>query len=151
MCHGCAQPMCVWEGNKVEIFMGGVPLIVLIVLVAALLIWLWLRFGVKWDKPELPHGAWPERIMLDEIKTLDDAGLLITSAITTATHLVGAAEQLWLTGKIPKDERFAWVERELRRVLPSIEPGQIIALIEGAVYWMKVDTLRNGAVDKEAG
>lgn len=77
----------------------------------------------------------------------DSAGELLTEVQTTATdlreiiamaeQLVAAAEQLWTTGKIGKDDRFDWVFERLDELFPDIDRPTLTAMIEGAVFLIK--------------
>lgn len=78
--------------------------------------------------------------MPSQIVTVSDAGDMLLTAVTVAQQLVGAAEQLWLTGKLPKESRYNWVYDKMAETFPELNAGQLIALIEGAVFWLKVAT-----------
>lgn len=54
-----------------------------------------------------------------------------------ASNLVAAAEQLWSTGKLPKDDRFKYVADRLKITYPDIDEDQLRTTIEAAVYWLK--------------
>lgn len=69
-------------------------------------------------------------------RSVDAGQALILEASETARVMVMAAEQLWRTGKLPADQRFGWVADQLRRQY-NLEPAQVTALIESAVYWAK--------------
>jgi hypothetical protein len=58
-------------------------------------------------------------------------------ATVIACDLVAAAEQLWLTGHLPKDARYQWVYTQLGDLFPGLNPNQREALIESAVWFMK--------------
>lgn len=63
-----------------------------------------------------------------------------------ARELVMAAEQLWIKGDLPADERFTWVRDQLRVKFPNLPEEDIVAAIEAAVYWLKQMT-RYGKTD----
>lgn len=58
-------------------------------------------------------------------------------AATIARELVMAAEQLYNNGKLPEDDRYMWVHAQLEEKFPEMEPKDILATIEAAVYWLK--------------
>lgn len=64
----------------------------------------------------------------------------IVDAAETAEVLVSAAEQLWLSGKLPKEGRFPYVLNRLVAEFPAINQQQLEATIEAAVYWLKVSS-----------
>lgn len=57
-----------------------------------------------------------------------------------AKTAVLAAEQLWLSGKLPKDERFAYAMELLSKEFPMLDMEQVSASIEAGVYWLKTMT-----------
>lgn len=69
-------------------------------------------------------------------RSVDQVQPMIIEASETARVMVMAAEQLWRTGKLPADQRFDWVARQLRQQY-DLEPAQVAALIEAGVYWAK--------------
>lgn len=77
-------------------------------------------------------------ILPETIESVVDGAEAVVNAATIASQYVGAAEQLWLTGKLPRESRFDWVYERMLVACPGVDRGQLIALIEGAVYWLKV-------------
>lgn len=67
-------------------------------------------------------------------EVIDQAG----KAATMARELVAAAEQLWLTGRLQRNERLAFVLEQLRSYFPDLDVEQLIPLVEAGVYWLKV-------------
>lgn len=61
----------------------------------------------------------------------------IQQASETAKALVMAAEQLWLTGELQKDDRLYYVMERLQTAWPSLDEEQLRATAEAAVYWLK--------------
>lgn len=61
----------------------------------------------------------------------------IQSASETAKTLVMAAEQLWNTGKLPKDERLDFVLEQLQEQHPWLNAEQARTSAEAAVFWLK--------------
>lgn len=109
-------------------FEGGEILLIVVGIVAMLLAY--LLGGKRITLPDMPS----------QIVTVSDAGDMLLTAVTVAQQLVGAAEQLWLTGKLPKESRYNWVYDKMAETFPELNAGQLIALIEGAVFWLKVAT-----------
>ncbi|HXF60307.1 MAG TPA: hypothetical protein VNK95_01740 [Caldilineaceae bacterium] len=72
-----------------------------------------------------------------ESSAVDVAGEMVRAA-TVARELVAAAEQLYLTGKLPRDERFDYAVDRLGELFPNIEPNQLVALVEAAVYFLRL-------------
>lgn len=54
-----------------------------------------------------------------------------------ARQAVAAVEQLWKTGQIKKDERFAAAAGFVRRYYPALTDDQIKMTVEAAVFWLK--------------
>lgn len=69
----------------------------------------------------------------EAIDSLQDASELAKTAVL-------AAEQLWTTGKLPKDERFAYALELLSKEFPTLDVEQLSASIEAGVYWLKFTT-----------
>jgi hypothetical protein len=61
----------------------------------------------------------------------------IQSAAETAKTLVMAAEQLWLTGSLPKDARLDFVLEQLQEQYPWLSADQARTSAEAGVYWLK--------------
>lgn len=61
----------------------------------------------------------------------------IGEAAILARELVAAAEQLWLTGRLPRDERLDYVMDKLALYFPDLDRQQVYPLVEAAVYWLK--------------
>lgn len=61
----------------------------------------------------------------------------IGQAAILARELVAAAEQLWLTGRLPRDERLDYVMDKLALYFPDLDRQQVYPLVEAAVYWLK--------------
>lgn len=61
----------------------------------------------------------------------------ILEATETAKVLVMAAEQLWLTGKLPKDERLDFVLDQLGAQYTWLDADQARVTVEAAVFWLK--------------
>jgi ADP-ribosylglycohydrolase len=66
-----------------------------------------------------------------------DALAQVQEATEITRQLVAAAEQLWTTGRLPRDERFDWVTTKLAARYPDMDSEQAAATIEAAVYWLK--------------
>lgn len=69
--------------------------------------------------------------------TAQEALAQIQEMSAQASGLVAAAEQLWLTGKLPKDDRFRYVADRLAIAYPDLDEDQLRTTIEAAVYWLK--------------
>lgn len=82
-----------------------------------------LILAVVWLRRK-PSGA--EQAHSDAV---DAAGLAHT--------VVMAAEQLWRTGRLPADERFAYAMSVLAAQFPSLDTDVLRATIEAGVYWMR--------------
>lgn len=54
-----------------------------------------------------------------------------------AETAVSAAEQLWRTGKLPRDERFNYALNLLQAEFPSLQKEHLTAALEAAVFWLK--------------
>lgn len=96
----------------------------------------WQMHNLRQDVLNIPKPI----ILQDKLESLVDGAEALVTASTIASQFVGAAEQLWLTGKLPRESRFDWVYERMLAACPGLERGQLIALIEGAVYWLKVYT-----------
>ena len=59
-------------------------------------------------------------------------------AIVVAQEMVLAAEQLWETGQLPKNERFDYVLEKMEMIFPTLDIDTLEALIEAAVKWAKI-------------
>lgn len=76
-----------------------------------------------------------ERITFESVAdTLSD----IETAAGAARELVLAAEQLYETGRLAKNERFAWVLSRLADIHPAIDDDTLVWAIEAAVKAMKL-------------
>jgi len=71
-------------------------------------------------------------------RSAEKAVAQMTEASTVAFNLVSAAEQLWTTGRLPKDERLDWVTAQLETLFPRLDDAQLRATVEAAVYWLKM-------------
>lgn len=69
-------------------------------------------------------------------KSADELASQIFEATAVAKDFVAAAEQLYVTGKLPANQRFQWVEEQLAGIY-DFDPEQLRALIESGVYWLK--------------
>ncbi|RIK41616.1 MAG: hypothetical protein DCC55_11405 [Chloroflexi bacterium] len=69
---------------------------------------------------------------------LIEASTDIQTAAGAARELVLAAEQLWLSGKITKHERYQYVLTRLQEIFPDMEDDTLAGSIEAAVAWMKL-------------
>jgi hypothetical protein len=78
------------------------------------------------------------KFWLDRPQNIQDVSATIIEAAETAEILVAAAEQLWLTGRLPKTERFNYVMEQLRERFPTVDLDQLEATVESAVYWLKL-------------
>ena len=78
------------------------------------------------------------KFWLDRPRDIRDVSSTIIEAAETAEILVAAAEQLWLTGRLPKTERFNYVMEQLRERFPTVDLDQLEATVESAVYWLKI-------------
>jgi hypothetical protein len=74
----------------------------------------------------------------EEMLSFTDVGTLVVQASETALELVAGAEQLWLTGRLPKDGRFRMVYNQLAEIYPDLNEDQLTTTIEAAVYWLKM-------------
>lgn len=54
-----------------------------------------------------------------------------------AQTAVAAAEQLWTTGKLPRDARFDYALSLLEAEFPALQREHLIAALEAAVFWLK--------------
>jgi len=70
----------------------------------------------------------------------DVAGQLteLQDAVAEARELVLAAEQLYQTGRLPKDKRFTWVHNRLKATLPELSEDTLATAIEAAVAGIKL-------------
>ena len=68
--------------------------------------------------------------------TTEVIGMALQAAIV-ARELVMAAEQLAVNGSLPREGRFDWVYSQLEKKFPEMDPEDIVATIEAAVYWLK--------------
>ena len=66
------------------------------------------------------------------------AGASIAEAATVAQTAVAAAQQLWMTGKLPRDERFNYALGLLQKEFPGLDAIQLRASVEAGVYWLKM-------------
>ena len=70
-------------------------------------------------------------------QTVEEAMGSFQEVAELAKTAVLAAEQLWLSGKLPKDERFAYAMELLSKEFPMLDMEQVSASIEAGVYWLK--------------
>ena len=61
----------------------------------------------------------------------------VQEATEVTRQFVAAAEQLWQTGRLQRDERFDYVVARLAERYPGMDTNQAAATIEAAVYWLK--------------
>ena len=78
------------------------------------------------------------KFWLDRPKNSQDVAATIIDAAEMADVLVSAAEQLWMSGRLPKTERFNYVMEQLRHQFPTVDIDQLEANVESAVYWLKL-------------
>ena len=78
------------------------------------------------------------KFWLDRPKNIQDTAATIIDAAEMADVLVSAAEQLWMSGRLPKTERFNYVMEQLRMQFPAVDIDQLEATVESAVYWLKI-------------
>jgi len=64
----------------------------------------------------------------------------VQEATEVTRQFVAAAEQLWQTGRLARDERFEYVVERLAERYPGMDVNQAAATIEAAVYWLKAAT-----------
>ena len=62
---------------------------------------------------------------------------MFLDAATITEKLVASAEQLWVTGKLERGQRFDWVAAKVRVLFPKYTDDQISELIDGGVGWLK--------------
>ena len=62
----------------------------------------------------------------------------LQDAVAEARELVLAAEQLYRTGRLPKDKRFTWVYNRLKANLPNLPEDTLATSVEAAVAWLKL-------------
>lgn len=62
---------------------------------------------------------------------------MLAQANVIARDIVAAAEQLYRSGKLPRESRYDWAANELKRVAPGLAQEQVIAAVEAGVYWLK--------------
>ena len=70
----------------------------------------------------------------------------IETAIAVAQEMVFAAEQLWETGELPKDERFDYVLEKMEMIFPGLDIETLEPLIEAAVKYTKIIAPKVGAI-----
>lgn len=70
--------------------------------------------------------------------TAEQAAASIRDASAVAQTAVAAAQQLWQTGKLPKDRRFDYALGLLQKEFPNLDPVQLRASVEAGVYWLKL-------------
>lgn len=73
----------------------------------------------------------------------------VIQAGNLANDLVQTAEQLWLKGELPKDDRFDFVMDELEALFPDLTEQQLRNAIESAVFWMKFGVQKFGELQIE--
>jgi hypothetical protein len=69
--------------------------------------------------------------------SIGEAQAQLSEAVEAARAYVMAAEQLWRTGKLPKEQRFEYAARQLI-AQGNLDVEQVTALVESAVYWLKL-------------
>lgn len=69
--------------------------------------------------------------------SIDAAIGTVQSVSEVARTAVTAAEQLWLTGKLPQDQRYDFAVNLLAKEFPDLDTKQLTASIEAGVYWLK--------------
>lgn len=77
------------------------------------------------------------KFWIDFPSDAESASDTIIEAAGRAEILVAAAEQLWLTGRLPKSERLTYVMQELQKQFPNVDVSKLEATVEAAVYWLK--------------
>lgn len=70
------------------------------------------------------------------------------AVVEDAKNLVMAAEQLWLTGELPADQRFDYVAGQLMEMYPHLKPATLRMSVEAAVHWMKLFGGNNAPPDR---
>lgn len=81
--------------------------------------------------------------------TVGEAQAQLTEVTEAARTYVMAAEQLWRTGKLPKDQRFDYAAQQLEQQF-HLDAEQVRALIEAGVYWVKLAVLRQAQQPAQA-
>lgn len=66
-----------------------------------------------------------------------EASASLLQVAEVAETAVSAAEQLWRTGKLPKDERFTYALSLLEKEFPALNRDHLTAALEAAVFWLK--------------
>lgn len=69
--------------------------------------------------------------------TAADALAEVQEMVEFARQTVMAAEQLWQSGRLPRDGRFDWATAQLMARFPNLDQAQLTATIEAAVFWLK--------------
>ncbi len=72
------------------------------------------------------------------VTSLSETAAQLAQAAATAQDLVAAAEQLWSTGRLEKNERSEWVMDQLADLFPGLSENQLEAMLEAAVYLLKM-------------
>lgn len=72
------------------------------------------------------------------VASLSETAAQLAQAASVAQDLVAAAEQLWQTGRLAKDERSQWVMGQLADLFPGLDENQLEAMLEAAVYFLKM-------------
>jgi hypothetical protein len=100
--------------------------------------WMSLAFGV------VTVGLLLYVVVRKPPASIDEAQAQLSEVVEAARAYVMAAEQLWRTGKLPKEQRFEYAARQLIAQF-NLDVEQVTALVESAVYWLKL------AVAQQAG
>ena len=66
-----------------------------------------------------------------------EASASLLQVAEVAEIAVSAAEQLWRTGKLPKDERFNYAMSLLEAEFPALQSEHLKSALEAAVFWLK--------------
>jgi hypothetical protein len=61
----------------------------------------------------------------------------LASMQAAARDAVAAAEQLWVTGQIKRDDRYDWALAHLQKLYPALTSDAFTMSIEAAVFWLK--------------
>lgn len=91
----------------------------------------------KATKPRIQPGT--GSVETPVVTPLSFAQLLVEAAEVAET-LVAAAEQLYVDERLPKNERFDYVMKQLRVFFPQLDEERLRLTIEAAVYWLKIAT-----------
>lgn len=70
-------------------------------------------------------------------QSVAEATASLQEVAQVAQMAVAAAEQLWRTGKLPRDERFDYALALLEKEFPALQKEHLTAALEAAVFWLK--------------